>query len=65
MRNLFLLFFLSFLFLGCGVKGKPLPPLDPVQIGDGRLLYQKDPSNRPKPKKTVTAPIDEQFLEEK
>jgi hypothetical protein len=27
--------------LGCGVKGKPLPPLDPAQIGRGAPTYKR------------------------
>lgn len=34
------------LTIGCGVKGKPLPPLKPAPIGDGRLKY-----NQPEPAK--------------
>lgn len=30
-----------FFVAGCGVKGKPLPPLAPVRAGDGTLKSQR------------------------
>ncbi|MDZ4083102.1 MAG: hypothetical protein U1E10_09210 [Bdellovibrionales bacterium] len=27
--------------VGCGVKGKPLPPLEPAQIGRGAPTYKR------------------------
>lgn len=49
-----------FLFSGCGVKGRPLPPLEPVPIGDGRLKSQKaDSENSPTKNRVPTAPPDE------
>ena len=32
---------LCFLFLGCGVKGPPLPPDTPTEIGRGKPSYQR------------------------
>lgn len=33
-------YFITFLFLGaCGVKGKPLPPIDPPIIGRGDVTF--------------------------
>ncbi|MBX2988077.1 MAG: hypothetical protein KF802_09290 [Bdellovibrionaceae bacterium] len=32
---------------GCGVKGRPLPPVTPVPLGDGRLKGQKPPQDKP------------------
>lgn len=37
---------------GCGVKGKPLPPLEPVPIGDGSLSYQKKETRKKTAPKT-------------
>jgi hypothetical protein len=34
--------FLTFTILaGCGVKGKPLPPLEPAEIGRGAPTYKR------------------------
>lgn len=41
--------FLLLAALGCGVKGKPLPPLKPLSLGDGKNLKgqeKEDPSPR-------------------
>lgn len=38
------IFFLGLLLssgVGCGVKGKPLPPLEPAQIGRGAPTYKR------------------------
>lgn len=32
---------LIFLFLGCGVKGDPRPPLEPAVIGSGQPRFSK------------------------
>lgn len=45
--------------VGCGVKGKPLPPLEPPPIGDGHLKSQKALLNKKNQKKPVTRPPDE------
>ena len=39
--NFFLVLILSSTFLSCGVKGKPLPPLEPVEIGRGAPTYKR------------------------
>ena len=43
MRNAMVLFllFASALLPGCGVKGKPLPPLEPAEIGRGVPTYKR------------------------
>jgi len=45
MKNLILPFFFSlacvFELVGCGVKGKPLPPLTPPVLGRGEPNYSK------------------------
>lgn len=46
---------------GCGVKGKPLPPLNPAPIGDGTLKGQKKKA----PSRQNTAPSEEKTLEGK
>lgn len=37
---------LVFAELGCGVKGKPMPPLDPPQIGRGDSAYSGSTKNK-------------------
>jgi hypothetical protein len=32
---------LIFLLVGCGVKSRPLPPLEPLQIGNGSLKSEE------------------------
>lgn len=36
----FLIFALIFALIGCGVKGRPLPPEEPREIGIGRPQYK-------------------------
>lgn len=38
---LLLLCAVQVLAVGCGVKGKPLPPLEPAQIGRGAPTYKR------------------------
>ena len=38
--RLLLLLIISMIFVNCGVKGKPLPPADLPEIGDGRPTYK-------------------------
>lgn len=33
--------FIGLLLGGCGVKGKPLPPLEPAEIGRGAPTYKR------------------------
>lgn len=42
-----ILIMVSSLFVGCGVRGKPLPPLTPAEIGTGRpgIVRQLPKSN--------------------
>lgn len=41
------IFLTSLVFLSaCGVKGRPLPPLNPAPIGQGKSNYQ-DPQKQP------------------
>lgn len=57
-----LIFFaLAFPLAACGVKGKPLPPLEPAPIGDGRLKSKKNERRKPP---VVTAPREESPSEE-
>lgn len=35
------LIFLSFIIAGCGVKGDPIPPGTPAEIGRGMPSYKK------------------------
>lgn len=44
--------------IGCGVKGRPLPPLNPAPIGDGTLKGQKKKT----PSRPNTAPSEEKAL---
>lgn len=39
--------------LGCGVKGHPLPPLNPAPIGRGEPTFQEKNIKKPL-KKTIT-----------
>lgn len=45
--------------VACGVKGRPLPPLNPPPMGDGRLQYQKEAEKRAATRKTRTAPLEQ------
>lgn len=40
MRKAFI-FFLFFIELGCGVKGDPVPPEVPAELGRGRPTYRR------------------------
>ncbi len=43
------IFLTSLVFLsGCGVKGRPLPPLNPAPIGQGKSNYQDPQKQTPK-----------------
>ena len=37
MVQILIIALLSLVFLSCGVRGKPLPPLEPTSIGDGKI----------------------------
>ncbi|KHD88590.1 MAG: hypothetical protein OM95_08810 [Bdellovibrio sp. ArHS] len=37
------------IFAGCGVKGRPLPPLNPAPLGRGEPTY-KESAKKPLPK---------------
>lgn len=63
-KNLLLLFWGALFAGGCGVKGKPLPPLEPLPMGDGRLKYQKSLQEKKNQKKAITRPPDERTPEE-
>lgn len=39
-RTIFLLLLVGAL-VSCGVKGKPLPPLEPIPLSDGTLVSRK------------------------
>jgi hypothetical protein len=57
--NKLILLALSALYLsGCGVKGAPLPPLNPAPIGRGEPTYSE--ANRKKAKPKVKAYQDEE-----
>lgn len=40
--TLFGLFLTSVLMLSCGVKGKPLPPLEPAYLGNGKTMQENE-----------------------
>lgn len=40
LRNFSILIF-AIVMIGCGVKGDPLPPEKPVEIGRGRPTYKR------------------------
>lgn len=48
MKNAFIFLFLSSVVLGCGVRGDPIPPGAPTELGHGYPSY-KDPANRMTP----------------
>ncbi|HRO67918.1 MAG TPA: hypothetical protein PL182_10175 [Pseudobdellovibrionaceae bacterium] len=50
MKKIFMLGLLT-ACLGCGVKGRPLPPLEPIRPGDGTLRSEKEK------KKETTSPL--------
>lgn len=47
-----------FSVLGCGVKGRPLPPLNPAPLGRGEPLFQ-EPQKKPVKKISPTQLRDE------
>lgn len=71
MRRLFFVVILSTMSVGCGVKGKPLPPEEPPTLGRGepnflkateniKLDSTKPQLNRTKPKPPVDDWDDEE-----
>lgn len=48
---------LTILLSGCGVKGKPLPPLEPAEIGRGAPTYKRA-AEQAKPAAVPTATPD-------
>jgi hypothetical protein len=66
----YLILFLTFLNLSCGVKGKPLPPLTPPALGRGEPNYSKATQGLeidPKKKRKIQDdwPEEPDFKEEK
>jgi hypothetical protein len=45
MIKILILTILPFLCLGCGVKGDPLPPIEPETIGRGKPTYKRAVKN--------------------
>ena len=39
--RVFVIICISTWLLGCGVRGNPLPPLEPTEVGRGRPTYKK------------------------
>lgn len=59
-----------FIFCGCGVKGRPMPPTDPPVLGRGEPSYSKATQSLkidPKKKKKIQDDWDDNsdFVEEK
>lgn len=54
-----LFFFTSFAMVACGVKGKPMPPLEPIPLGDGTLAAKKNEEKKRKAQTVKTAPREE------
>lgn len=52
MTNRFLILVACYISVACGVKGDPLPPLEPVELGRGRPVFKgatKDIDLKPTP----------------
>lgn len=41
LNNIFLAMTVAFGLSACGVKGKPLPPLNPAPIGQGKPVFKE------------------------
>lgn len=46
--------------LGCGVKGRPLPPLNPAPIGSGEPVFKEPPNKKKQNKKLKENPEGEE-----
>lgn len=49
LNKILLIFGVLLTFAGCGVKGRPLPPLTPAPLGRGEPTY-KESQKKPLPK---------------
>lgn len=58
MKELLLVLSTLFFLCACGVKGRPLPPLEPPPLGQGRLKYE-DEQTKKKKAGPQTAPEEE------
>lgn len=57
--NKFLILVLALAFVGCGVKGRPLPPLTPPTLGRGEPTYSEATKKKATNKKSYSADDDE------
>lgn len=57
--NRFLFFVLLLAVAGCGVKGRPLPPLTPPTLGRGEPTYSEATKKKPSTKKSYSNSGDE------
>lgn len=57
--NKFLIVVLAVAFVGCGVKGRPLPPLTPPTLGRGEPTYSEATKKKATIKKSYSADDDE------
>lgn len=58
-----ILAFVAFALLSCGVKGKPQPPLTPAVLGRGEPSYSKATEKLRVPKKKTPTKINDDFEE--
>lgn len=56
-KNAFSIGVFILVLTSCGVKGKPLPPVEPVLLGDGTLKLQK--KNKKPEARVRTKPAEE------
>ncbi|MBV2168086.1 MAG: hypothetical protein KUL82_05195 [Bdellovibrio sp.] len=50
--------------LGCGVKGRPLPPLNPAPLGRGEPTYKESTQKKPAKKSNPQVDSNENFGDE-
>lgn len=62
--NLVLLFGLTTVLVGCGVKGDPLPPEKPTPLGRGRPTYKRATEEIKLQKHSNQTELDQESVDE-
>lgn len=58
LSKLAFIFLLSLGFVGCGVKGSPLPPLNPAPLGRGEFRFKEAEMKKSSKKQKLKNQID-------